>query len=243
MREFPRLLAAAALFGVTLTATPGFAQSACYQVRCASVPASQAVTPSIAPAWSLPPSHVGRAAADMHEEGAAWQSANAPAEQATASTGTGVSRHARPARPARHRATAATTRRASARSHVSRRSSTTRTRTVQASRHVSRTAVQQDFNPVVDRAGIYRSTASGASTHLSQWSGRGETWQSGTVTTWTGPAQWSWQVAPMAGPQGPVMASQMCGWGQQSQSGLAAQPAFLCHCPAGWRPPGWQSQH
>ncbi|MCU0882015.1 MAG: hypothetical protein MUF14_05020 [Hyphomonadaceae bacterium] len=247
MRATPYLHAAAAILCCSILATPAAAQTRCYQIQCAPV----AVSPAVNPAYGVPggihsyapPAGAGRSAADMDEEGAAWQRANAPAEQA--SPAAPAARRAQPVRP---RAAAHTTRRASSmRRPGARRSAVVRAQPARrlAGRQVHRPAhppaAVQNFNPVIDRAELYRAGSTGASTHITQWSGRGESWHSGSITTWIGPTQWSWQVAPMAGPQGPIMASQMCGWGQQSLPGGAVQPAFLCHCPAGWRPPGWHA--
>jgi hypothetical protein len=259
---YRQALAFFAAIGLTLvSAQSAQAQTRCYQVRCTGAQVGPVGNPGVNPSHGylppLPTAQSGRDAADMNEEGAAWQRANAPAEAAPAPSATRPRAHPRRATSSRRatsarshppaRARASTQRRAQpARAHArptAAHPAATRRAARPAARPAQHPVPARNYNPIVDRASVYQATATGQSTTITQWSGRGESWQSGSVTTWIAPVQWSWQSAPMAGTYGPVMASQMCGWGQQSTPGQAPQATFLCHCPAGWRPPGWQAGH
>lgn len=259
---FLAMLAIGASFA---TNVPALAQSA-VQTRCVTyvcgqpAPQSHATGPVFTGgyAYRVPATEVGRAAADMSEEGESWQQRN------TVDIGEGSS-HVTEQRVYRSQTRQRSTRRthaAQARSNRATRQHRARTHSAApqrqtrapARRTVSREHVTQstssyrtyeNYNPVIDRASMYQSSSVGQTSYVTSWTGRGESWSSGTVTrtSWVAPTEWSWHMAPVAGGPPGAMAQQMCGWGQQIDPHAGPSQSFLCHCPAGWRPPGWQHSY
>jgi hypothetical protein len=83
----------------------------------------------------------------------------------------------------------------------------------------------------VDYAAVYSASATGASTPIAAWAGRGERWVTSTTSVrWIAPSATSWS------------SGSECGWGARVVSGpgghLTHQRTWLCACPQGWRPPG-----
>jgi hypothetical protein len=261
-----RILLAAVAIGASLaTNVPASAQNA-VQTRCLTYVCGQQAHQSQATettvsggyAYRVPSTEVGRAAADMSEEGESWQQRNAAGIGEGSSFITEERVHRSQTRQRSTRRTHA----APARSQGATRQHRTRTRAAapqrrthaSARRPVSRQHVTQstssyrtyeNYNLVIDRASMYQSSSVGQTSYVTSWTGRGESWSSGTVTrtSWVAPTEWSWHMAPVAGGPPGAMAQQMCGWGHQIDPRAGPSQSFLCHCPAGWRPPGWHHSY